>query len=578
MPNSNNVYTAKSLVDEKILLEVPIYQRLFVWDEVQILTLLDDIYDAYLKKNPNYYIGIVTVVDHQETDADHRWELVDGQQRLTFLTLLGTQVKWDAFIASTEDASVLRINYVGRKKDQDSIKALMAGRPDECINPNLLRFLKCYQEFTAKHCADDLSEFSDYAYSKTAFLVSELSPGYTPFELNTYFEKLNATGRQLEPEELVKGLYFSSRAAEWNELCDFSSQYSNKGQEKAESLRLKAIASIRDILESDLAVKDPSLLAEPSAETGSKSSVRSILSLPIFLLHVLRLMRGDNVDLNPRKLVQIFKEHAPKSEEEKDTFMQHMRQYRIWLDMNIVHYTEDGLEFWRDTNEKIEETPLDRKSLCQFQSMLAVSSSEQQRWVLEAYRNASSESLGDADFLAQLKREDRVRNSIDDAVAFKDALRYPAINRYWFWRLDYVLWEQYQKNSTSELFSGLDSGERAAISAYRFKANRSIEHIHPQTSSNPWKDDDLHAFGNLAMISASFNSAQSNDGVGTKFGRVKDQIANRGALESIKMLLMFKAADRNETNWNEDLAKAHGDDMIKILLDDFAQILPLRVP
>ena len=568
MPNPDNVYTAKSLVDENILLEVPIYQRLFVWDEVQILTLLDDIYDAYQKKNPNYYIGIVTVVDHRETDAPPRWELVDGQQRLTFLTLLGTQVKWDAFIASTEGASVPRINYVGRNKDQDCIKALRAGRPDACMNPNLLRFLKCYEEFQEKHRADDLSGFADYAYSKTAFLVSKLFPGYSPFELNTYFEKLNSTGRQLEPEELVKGLYFSSRAAEWNTLCEFSKPCSSQGFD-TNALAPEAASSIRTILESDLAERNAKLLEEPAAVSQPKSSVRSILSLPVFLLHVLSLLREGGVEMNPRKLVQIFKDHAPRTEDEKNQFMKHMRQYREWLDKNIVHHTEAGLEFWRDMNDETEETTTDRKSLRQFQSMLAVSSSEQQRWVLEAYRNASGKNLGDADFLTQLKGEDRARNPVDDADAFKAALRYPAINRYWFWRLDYLLWELYQNSPASDLFSGLESGEKAAISAYRFKANRSIEHVHPQTSTEPWAEEDLHAFGNLAMISASFNSTQSNDGVGTKFGRVKDQIANRGALESIKMLLMFKAADRSEANWSEETANMHGAAMVARLLEAF---------
>ncbi|MDD4061661.1 MAG: HNH endonuclease family protein [Kiritimatiellae bacterium] len=202
--------------------------------------------------------------------------------------------------------------------------------------------------------------------------------------------------------------------------------------------------------------------------------------------------------------------------------------------------------------------------------MLAVSSGEQQRWVLEAYRNASGRNLGDADFLAQLKVEDRARNPIGDADAFKSALRYPAINRYWFWRLDYILWELYQNSPASDLFSGLESGEKAAISAYRFKANRSIEHVHPQTSTEPWQEEDLHAFGNLAMISASFNSAQSNDGVGTKFGRIKDQLVSRGALESIKMLLMFKAADRSEANWSEETANRHGKAMIDLLLRQVA--------
>ena len=72
------------------------------------------------------------MVERTDKDESPRWEIVDGQQRLTFMTLLGTQVKWDKFIASRESPTGLRIDYIGRKKDQDGIKALMAGKTKEC--------------------------------------------------------------------------------------------------------------------------------------------------------------------------------------------------------------------------------------------------------------------------------------------------------------------------------------------------------------------------------------------------------------------------------------------------------------
>jgi hypothetical protein len=571
MSNQNNVYTSALLVDNNVQLEVPIYQRLFVWDEIQILTLLEDIYNAFKSQKLNYYIGIITVVERLETDAPVRWELVDGQQRLTFLTLLGTQVNWDRFIASKDSPTGLRIKYIGRPKDQNGVKALADGKPEECKNPNLLRFVKCYQEFLEKHRKDDLAGFPDYAYFHTAFLVSKLFSGYTPFELNAYFEKLNSTGRQLEPEDIVKGLYFSSKAADWNKLCEFSTRYSPPGPDGESTTLTDANTCIRDILSSDLSEKSSKLLQEPSADAEPRDSIRGILSLPVFLLHVLSLMRGDYVELNPRKLVRIFKDHAPTSEEEKNQFMEHMRLYREWLDKNIVHHTDEGLEFWQDMDEGTDDVMNHRKYLRQFQSMLTVSSGEQQRWALEAYRNRSMDSQLDAcGFLSQLKQQDINRNKIEDVRQFKDSMRYPAINRYWFWRLDYILWELYQKSPASDLFSDLQNCEISAINSFRFKTNRSIEHVHPQTSMSPWDGEDLDSFGNLAMISTSFNSAQSNDDIGTKFGRVKDQIANRGALESIKMLLMFKVADRNETNWSQEEAQLHGEAMIKLLIKEFS--------
>lgn len=64
-----------------------------------------------------------------------------------------------------------------------------------------------------------------------------------------------------------------------------------------------------------------------------------------------------------------------------------------------------------------------------------------------------------------------------------------------------------------------------AILNYEFRANRPIEHLHPQDESQNivWNKDkyDLNRLGNLAMISQSFNSTQSNDSVKVKFARKK---------------------------------------------------------
>ena len=76
--------TPKSIVSGGKLLSVPIYQRLFVWGEVQIDTLLADLWNAR-NSTADYHLGVITVHENER----QQWEIVDGQQRLTFLTLLG---------------------------------------------------------------------------------------------------------------------------------------------------------------------------------------------------------------------------------------------------------------------------------------------------------------------------------------------------------------------------------------------------------------------------------------------------------------------------------------------------------
>ena len=77
----------------------------------------------------------------------------------------------------------------------------------------------------------------------------------------------------------------------------------------------------------------------------------------------------------------------------------------------------------------------------------------------------------------------------------------------------------------------------------------------------------MHRFGNLAMMSVEGNSAQSNDGIGTKFGRVKDWLSAK-RLESIKMLLMFKVSGGEEAKWNIENMQTHEEKMIDLLQQD----------
>ena len=118
-----------------------------------------------------------------------------------------------------------------------------------------------------------------------------------------------------------------------------------------------------------------------------------------------------------------------------------------------------------------------------------------------------------------------------------------------------------------ELFN--NEKDRKAVDEYVFRTNRSIEHLHPQNESyNELWENGVNGFGNLAMISQSFNSQQSNDNVRVKFARIHEQIDNK-SLQSIKMLMMYRKADKDESKWSEELAKEHGDEMCEILEQSF---------
>ena len=122
-------YTPEILVKEDKLLNIPIYQRLFVWEEEQINQLLKDLSEAFDKAQGSpYYIGIITVVE-----KNGQWDIVDGQQRLTFLSLFGAYCcskdqtsQWRNFLYAKNNE--LRINYVGRSEDREELKKIATGK------------------------------------------------------------------------------------------------------------------------------------------------------------------------------------------------------------------------------------------------------------------------------------------------------------------------------------------------------------------------------------------------------------------------------------------------------------------
>lgn len=78
--------------EEQVSYLIPMYQRNYAWEEAEIIQLIEDVLD-YQPKRKRYYIGSL-VVSAREREADRAiYEVIDGQQRLTTLSLLVTYLR-----------------------------------------------------------------------------------------------------------------------------------------------------------------------------------------------------------------------------------------------------------------------------------------------------------------------------------------------------------------------------------------------------------------------------------------------------------------------------------------------------
>lgn len=617
----NTAYTPEDVARKNKSLFVPIYQRLFVWEMEQITRLLEDLYDAYKRnKEDRYYVGIVTVKERKE---DGGWEVVDGQQRLTFLTLFAAvrvaqdDKTWMSFLY--KDSKELRIFYVGRPSDRVDVKAIACGQGTwrDVKNANMRTFLACWEAFKHTHFGLDgketdksvEGEFSEYVYKRASFLVSQLPVSYASVELNLFFEKMNSAGRQLSVCDVIKGTYFPDRASIFDDCLNFDksllSLNKDYGDEnfnfETSSTTSPDELSIRDLFEKG----NNDYKEEPQEDAVDRYGARGLLSDETLLLHVLWLVRlgNDKQDVakeNYAELIKKIKEFRKDTKElqglfreicdkqERNDFLRQMVLYRKWLDSNIIHIEYDargqvGYKLGYDSDEG-SQCP---GEFIQFQSMMYVSSSEKQYWILASYLGSKDSELK----LEDLKEIDRAAHPLPPSI---DSMRYPSIDRYWFWRLDYVLWRLYSDVAKAKDINDVDwcklglpkleKDELDYVLGYVFRTNRSIEHLHPQTpqtenaESEDWRVERredgrgmIDSFGNLAMISSSLNSAQQNDGVGIKFERLKEKmVIGMGGLESIKMYVMFKLAKENPESWSVKLSEEHGAKMFELLKNEKA--------
>ncbi len=63
---------------------IPDFQRQYSWEDEQVEELFDDIYGAFIRKEPYYFLGSIILTD----SGNSSYEVIDGQQRLSTLTIL----------------------------------------------------------------------------------------------------------------------------------------------------------------------------------------------------------------------------------------------------------------------------------------------------------------------------------------------------------------------------------------------------------------------------------------------------------------------------------------------------------
>jgi hypothetical protein len=604
----NNIYTPQIIAAGSCQFNIPLYQRLFEWGDEQVEQLLKDLFNAYRKSTAEpYYIGMLTAYVNPKS---HAFDLVDGQQRFTVLMLLGIVLRkygdtanWNKFLSNQNQQ--LRLSLFARVEDSNYLECLIREETadEKELNPKMNRAIEVMNEYLNKNIlGEERSDFSSFVFNHLTFFISQLPSGYDLPDLNRYFETMNSTGRNLEAHEIIKVKLISKinsdkqevYTAIWNAVAEIHKDViRNESPVECRHSYLSAIQSgtsleawklCSDYKESGTETvhtewkkigEIQGFATKPTGRKDIEYSTYSILSFPEFLLQVLYLSLNKEVAnktdfFDVHKLQETFDSYIFNEKRvQPEKYLDNLLKYRLLFDYYIIQVTYDEASNSSDYDLLFKSGQEDEtnKSLLMYESMLYVNSSSATyyQWLpvfLEYLSNINHNQITAKAVLAQLK----VIDNANLTLPAYDALCYRAIARYWFWRLDYYLWEQ------RDLWFADDNKE--AVNNYVFRRNRSIEHLHPQNESNNEKwNDAIDSFGNLAMISQSFNSQQNNDEVRIKFARIETHIRNR-TLESLKMYRMYLDAKANQDKWTEEQAKKHGEKMFQVLKNSYDVVHP----
>lgn len=325
---------------------IPIYQRNYEWGEPQITQLIQDIVDYIVKSKsnnseniPRYYIGSLIAYE-RKSEGSVIYETIDGQQRLTTLTILLSVIKKEYTTIDLSWYKKLNLSFDSRKVASNTLSYLFNGISldnKEC-NVAIQQGYYDAKKSLAKILADNklsIDEFCNYFFEKVTIL-RVLVPEDT--DLNHYFEIMNSRGEQLEKHEILKAkmleileddnlkytfnliweatsnmekyVQYGFSVAQRDELFGKSDWNNLVGKDLVNQKLIIPTAnqtSEETFTISQLLVKTAKPISDNSSTMDeSPDRFNTIINFANFLLHILRIQTKSDIPLDDKRLLELF--------------------------------------------------------------------------------------------------------------------------------------------------------------------------------------------------------------------------------------------------------------------------------
>ena len=597
---------------------VPLYQRNFAWRRDEIEQLLQDIYEAYkTNKDSFYYIGSLIVLKRANGD----FEVIDGQQRLTALSLITKILKindkprlfYDSrpeveeFFREFYDSGACTINYPQTFHLKNAINYMKEASLDASGKEDL----KISED------TSEIIEFKKY-FANNVFLVMVEIPQDT--DVASYFEIMNNRGEQLQKHEILKSFLLSelsktnkNKTKEFARIWDACSQMDipiqklfDAGTRKCYFDEDYAGFCFKELMEGTYTTQEPTTISmilstqvitqaannnNEDEQDADESIYKSIIDFPNFLMHVFKVMFQDEtheIPLNEKYLLSTYKKLKLENKIDPEKFIWTLFFCRTVFDRYIIKTisdktdTEDG-ERWTLRKPKKHENSWnfvdtfgkgDNKSTSNEQSrIIKALSMLQVTFRTRMYKNWLYEILKwfvhEKKMTFNVSYDDYIKKLDDIILSNYKPIGFQVLNEEIALTKDnsYSLGTKtphFVLNFIDYLYwvkAKTENDNR--IVDFDFKYWNSIEHhmAREWAERNTIKDkeDFIDNLGNLCLISKSSNSRLSDRDV-----KEKVETFGKGNLGA-KRQIMYKMTKERGYLWNKEQIKEHYNELIELL-------------
>jgi uncharacterized protein with ParB-like and HNH nuclease domain len=542
---------------------IPSYQRGYRWTEPQVTDLLDDVWEFINKKNQKddeWYCLQPVVIKYK----DKRWEVIDGQQRLTTIFLILKCL--ECFIES--ERKIFQIQYETREESGSFLEEINNKNEDDSNkNIDYFHIYKAYKtmEIWFKTKANEghnsiSSKFITPLLEQVKVIWYETSEDEDSIDI---FTRINSGKIPLTNAELIKALFLNS---------------SNFESADPEKLRLKQLEIASEWDRVEYALQDDAFWYFINKE---ESNLATRIE---FIFDLMADKKGDDDYSTFRFFNEKFK---AKSEEDINKNWQEIKKYfqtlEEWFtDRELYHKIGFLICVGTDIKAILEEKK--DKTKTKFKEWL----DDQIKQLIP--KDKAIEDLEYVQDNAQLKKVLLLHNICTTLKSEDTSLRFP-FDKYkdkknGGWSLEHIHAQNSEEiseiNDFEEWLKAIDSNlltDEIQTRINELKNDKQKEKIPALVSeiSALFGESGVHSIENIALLSKNDNSKLNNGLFPVKRKRIIE-LEKKGAFIPIATKKVFQkyfdACTKQLTKWEEEDRNAYLADINETLKEFLPQPKP----